>query len=122
MKLTAGVEKESDVFECPTLVCETDAQSGERFAPLAPYGYSVQPELLRDFVGIELHPKGLVKHIALQLGQAKKAEVQRADISRVCNVDLDRFTIDRLVRIANQLERRVEVVVTREPQPKAARL
>lgn len=51
---------------------------------------------------------------------AKKAGVQRADISRVCNVDLDRFTIDRLVRIANQLERRVGVVVTREAQPKAA--
>jgi predicted XRE-type DNA-binding protein len=51
---------------------------------------------------------------------AKKAGVQRADISRVCNVDLDRFTIDRLVRIANQLDRRVAVVVTHEPQPRAA--
>lgn len=52
---------------------------------------------------------------------AKKAGVQRADISRVCNVDLDRFTIDRLVKIANQLERRVAVVISQAPQPKAAR-
>jgi predicted XRE-type DNA-binding protein len=43
---------------------------------------------------------------------AERAEVQRADVSRICKVDLDRFTIDRLVRIANRLDRRVEVVVS----------
>jgi len=43
---------------------------------------------------------------------AERADVQRADISRICKVDLDRFTIDRLVRIANRLDRRVEVVVS----------
>jgi predicted XRE-type DNA-binding protein len=43
---------------------------------------------------------------------AERAQVQRADISRICKVDLDRFTIDRLVRILNCLDRRVEVVVT----------
>jgi predicted XRE-type DNA-binding protein len=43
---------------------------------------------------------------------AERAEVQRADISRICRVDLDRFSIDRLVRILNRLDRRVEVVVT----------
>jgi predicted XRE-type DNA-binding protein len=42
---------------------------------------------------------------------AERAGVQRADISRICNVDLDRFTIDRLVRILNRLDRRVELVV-----------
>lgn len=42
---------------------------------------------------------------------AGRANVQRADISRICNVDLDRFTIDRLVRILNHLDRRVDVVV-----------
>jgi predicted XRE-type DNA-binding protein len=42
---------------------------------------------------------------------AERAEVQRADISRICKVDLDRFTIDRLVRILNRLDRRVDVVV-----------
>ena len=43
---------------------------------------------------------------------AERAHVQRADISRICKVDLDRFTIDRLVRILNRLDRRVELVVT----------
>ncbi len=43
---------------------------------------------------------------------AERAEVQRADISRICKVDIDRFTIDRLVRILNRLDRRVELVVT----------
>ncbi len=43
---------------------------------------------------------------------AERAGVQRADISRICKVDLDRFTIDRLVRILNRLDRRVELVVT----------
>ena len=43
---------------------------------------------------------------------AARAEVQRADISRICKVDLDRFSIDRLVRILNRLDRRVAVVVT----------
>ena len=47
---------------------------------------------------------------------AARAEVQRADISRICKVDLDRFTIDRLVRILNRLDRRVEVVITEEPR------
>ena len=51
---------------------------------------------------------------------AERAEVQRADISRICKVDLDRFTIDRLVRILNRLDRRVELVVTAAaPRPAA---
>ena len=51
---------------------------------------------------------------------AERADVQRADISRICKVDLDRFTIDRLVRILNRLDRRVEVVVSAplHPAPK----
>ena len=52
---------------------------------------------------------------------ARKAGVQRADISRICNVDLDRFTIDRLVRIARSLDPQVHLVVARKPQPTAAR-
>jgi predicted XRE-type DNA-binding protein len=52
---------------------------------------------------------------------ARKAEVQRADISRICNVDLDRFTIDRLVRIARRLDPQVHLVVARTPAPAAAR-
>jgi predicted XRE-type DNA-binding protein len=55
-----------------------------------------------------------------QTAAAERADVQRADISRICKVDLDRFTIDRLVRILNRLDRRVEVVVSAplHPAPK----
>ena len=42
---------------------------------------------------------------------AKEAGVQQADISRIRNADLDRFTIDRLVTILNRLGRGVEVHV-----------
>jgi predicted XRE-type DNA-binding protein len=34
-----------------------------------------------------------------------------ADISRIRNADLSRFTIDRLVRILNDLDQRVEITV-----------
>lgn len=40
---------------------------------------------------------------------ATLADVQPADISRIRKADLDRFTIDHLVRILNRLDRRVEV-------------
>jgi hypothetical protein len=36
---------------------------------------------------------------------------------RICKVDLDRLTIDRLVRILNRLDRRVEVVVSAPLHP-----
>lgn len=59
---------------------------------------------------------------------ARLAGVQEADISRVRNADLGRFTIDRLVRILNRLDRRIEVAVAVRPresarpeQPDAAR-
>lgn len=51
---------------------------------------------------------------------AQKAGVQRADISRICNVDLDRFTIDRLARIARSLDPHVHLVVARTAEPAAA--
>jgi predicted XRE-type DNA-binding protein len=51
---------------------------------------------------------------------ARKAGVQRADISRICNVDLDRFTIDRLARIARSLDPQVHLVVARTPQQQTA--
>lgn len=46
---------------------------------------------------------------------AKLADVQPADISRIRNADLDRFTIDRLVKVLNRLDRRVAVHVTVRP-------
>jgi predicted XRE-type DNA-binding protein len=39
--------------------------------------------------------------------------VTAADLSRIRNADLGRFTIDRLVRILNALDRRVTVKVTK---------
>ena len=37
--------------------------------------------------------------------------IAAADISRIRNADLGRFTIDRLVRVLNQLDRQVELRV-----------
>lgn len=44
---------------------------------------------------------------------ARRAGVQEADISRIRNGDLNRFTIDRLARIARCLDPEVQVVVVR---------
>ena len=50
---------------------------------------------------------------------AKRAGVQTADISRIRNADLSRFTIDRLVTILNRLNRKVEVRLTVRAVPAA---
>ena len=42
---------------------------------------------------------------------AKEVGASAADLSRIRNADLDRFTLDRLVRIAEQLGCRVEIKV-----------
>jgi predicted XRE-type DNA-binding protein len=47
---------------------------------------------------------------------ARRAGVAETDISRIRHADLNRFTIDRLVRILNRLDRRVDVVITDEPR------
>lgn len=52
---------------------------------------------------------------------AKLAGVQEADISRIRNCKLDRFSIDRLAHIARSLDPEVHLVVARAPQPKAVR-
>ena len=56
--------------------------------------------------------KAMREHRLTHAVAAERVAVQRADISRICKVDLDRFTIDRLARILNRLDRRVEVVVS----------
>lgn len=48
---------------------------------------------------------------------ARQAGIQEADISRIRNADLDRFTIDRLVKVLNGLGLHVGVTVS--PQPLA---
>jgi predicted XRE-type DNA-binding protein len=42
---------------------------------------------------------------------AKAAQVDPADIQRIRNADLSRFTLDRLIRVAYRLGRRVEMKV-----------
>jgi predicted XRE-type DNA-binding protein len=44
------------------------------------------------------------------------AGVAEADISRIRNADLNRFTIDRLVRILNRLDCEVQVAITLRPR------
>jgi predicted XRE-type DNA-binding protein len=44
------------------------------------------------------------------------AGVTEADISRIRNADLNRFTVDRLVRILNRLDSRVQVAVSLRPR------
>jgi predicted XRE-type DNA-binding protein len=57
---------------------------------------------------------------------AELAGVAEADISRIRTASLDRFTIDRLIRILNCLDRQVQVAVSLRPrgqdgrQPSAA--
>ncbi len=42
---------------------------------------------------------------------ARRAGVQEADISRIRNADLARFTIDRLVKVLNRLDVTLEVTL-----------
>jgi predicted XRE-type DNA-binding protein len=44
------------------------------------------------------------------------AGVTEADISRIRNADLNRFTIDRLVRILNRLDSHVQVGISLRPR------
>ncbi len=53
-------------------------------------------------------------------GAAQKAGVDESDISRIRSCDLDRFTVDRLVRILNRLDPEVSVVLDVIPRPKVA--
>jgi predicted XRE-type DNA-binding protein len=47
---------------------------------------------------------------------AALAGVNEADISRIRNADLNRFTIDRLVRILNRLDSQVQVAISLRPR------
>ena len=54
-----------------------------------------------------------------ELGGARAAELAgttEADISRIRRASLDRFTIDRLVKILNRLDREIAVAVTMRPR------
>lgn len=51
---------------------------------------------------------------------AEKAGIDVGDMSRIRNCDLDRFTIDRLTRIARSLDPQVHIVIARIPEPTPA--
>ena len=46
----------------------------------------------------------------------KRTGFAYTDFSRIRNADLDRFTIDRLMKILNSLDRRVEVRLSVKPR------
>ena len=69
----------------------------------------IKADLAAEIVGI-LRERQLTGAAAARL-----ASVQTADISRIRNADLSRFTIDRLVNILNRLNRHVEVRVNVRP-------
>lgn len=43
--------------------------------------------------------------------------INHADFTRIRNVQLNRFTIDRLMRVLNKLDQQVEVKVSLRPRP-----
>lgn len=66
----------------------------------------IKADLAAEIVGIlrERHVTGAAA--------AKLVGIQTADISRIRNADVSRFTIDRLVHILHRLNRHVEMRVT----------
>ena len=50
------------------------------------------------------------RHLTVRAGGAA-AGIDPADVQRICNTDLARFTLDRLIRVARRLGHRVEIVV-----------
>jgi predicted XRE-type DNA-binding protein len=50
-------------------------------------------------------------------GAEKRTGVPYTDFSRIRNVDLDRFTIDRLMKIVNRFDCRVDVKIAVKARP-----
>lgn len=84
--------------------------SGDIFADL---GFSDAPIMrLKSQVATEIvHALGR-RELSMRAG-AKEAGATAADLSRIRNADLDRFTLDRLVRIAERLGCHVRIRVSR---------
>ena len=82
--------------------------SGDVFADL---GFSDAPLMrLKSRVANEI-ARALDRRGASVRAMAKEAGATAADLSRIKNADLDRFTLDRLVRIAERLGCRVQIKV-----------
>lgn len=84
--------------------------SGDVFADL---GFPDAPIMrLKSQVAIEI-VRALGRRELSMRASAKEAGATAADLSRIRNADLDRFTLDRLVRIAERLGCRVQIRVSR---------
>jgi predicted XRE-type DNA-binding protein len=81
--------------------------------------------VFRDFGDVDADTKQMKAHLAAEIIgilDRRKLTVRAAgeligedysDISKIRNAQLSKFTLDRLVRIANKLGRHVEMTVTR---------
>ena len=87
------IRKSGDVF----------ADLGFADAPLMRMKSRVANEIVRV-----LNRRGLSVRAA-----ANKAGATAADLSRIRNADLDRFTLDRLVRVAERLGCQIDIRVSR---------
>jgi predicted XRE-type DNA-binding protein len=58
------------------------------------------------------------QRLTVRAAQAKTG-IAAADFSRIRNVDLSRFTVDRLMTIINRLGSQIDVTVRLRPAPKA---
>lgn len=70
--------------------------------------------LAAEIIGV-LDDRGLSTRKAAEL-----TGIAAADFSRIRNVRLDRFTIDRLMAILDRLDQRVDVTVTVRPRSSPA--
>lgn len=68
------------------------------------------PKKMKALIAAEIIATLNARGLSARAG-AKVAHVDAADIQRIRNADLSRFTIDRLVRIASRLGRTVELTV-----------
>ena len=96
---------------------ETVRGSGNVFADLGLADADVEQTkalLAAEIIGV-LDEEGLSVRAAGQ-----RSGVPYTDFSRIRNVDLDRFTIDRLMKILWRLDRRVDVRVSVRPRPSEA--
>jgi predicted XRE-type DNA-binding protein len=84
--------------------------SGDVFADL---GFADAPLMrMKSQVANEIAKALDRRQISMRMA-AKEAGATAADLSRIRNADLDRFTLDRLVRIAEQLGCKVEIKVSK---------
>jgi predicted XRE-type DNA-binding protein len=84
--------------------------SGDVFADL---GFADAPVMrMKSRVATEI-ARALDRRKAPVSVAAKEAGATAADLSRIRNADLDRFTLDRLIRIADRLGCRVEIKVSK---------